>query len=152
VVLVLLLLVLALAGLAGWLIVRVRQLEQRYQTLTAGADGGSLEAVLEDHVRRVRQAAGRVRELDEVVSRLESVSRGHIQRVGFLRFNPFRDVGGDQSFVIVLADEEGNGVAISSLHSRDVTRVYAKSLTAWGSAYQLTAEEQQAIRQARGEK
>jgi hypothetical protein len=38
---------------------------------------------------------------------------------------------------------------LSSLHARDVTRVYAKPLQAWESTYSLTDEERQAIAQAR---
>ena len=49
-----------------------------------------------------------------------------------------------------LLDEGGNGVVISSLHSREVTRVYAKPLVAWQTNYPLTDEEQQAIARARG--
>ena len=90
--------VLALTGVVIWLIIRMRQLERRYRALTAGTDGGSLEAVLDDHMVQVREATGRVAELDELVRRLERSSRSHLQRVGFLRFNPFRDAGGDQSF------------------------------------------------------
>ncbi len=151
----LLLLVLVLAGfvlvaigLLVWLIIRMRRLERHYKALTTGVAGGSLEAVLEDHVRQVQQATGRVQELDTTVMRVERQSRSHLQRVGFLRFNPFRDTGGDQSFVLALADDDGRGVVVSSLHSREVTRVYAKPLAGWSSPYQLTDEEQQAIRKA----
>ncbi|MCX6029212.1 MAG: DUF4446 family protein [Chloroflexi bacterium] len=143
--------VLTLIGLVIWLARRLRTLERSYRTLTTGATGGSLEAVLEDHVRQVREATGRVTELDAQVRAMERVSRSHVQHVGFLRFNPFRETGGDQSFALALADGEGNGVVISSLHSRDVTRVYAKPLAAWETSYQLTEEEQRAIGRARGE-
>jgi len=148
---VVLLAVLALIGLVIWLIRRLRTLERSYRALTAGATGGSLEAVLEDHVRQVREATEQGRELDALVRKIERISRSHVQHVGFLRFNPFRETGGDQSFALALADGEGNGVVISSLHSRDVTRVYAKPLAAWETKYQLTEEEQRAIKRARGE-
>jgi len=148
--LLLLVAVLAAIGVLIWLIIRMRQLERHYRALTAGTDGGSLEEVLEDHVRQVREATGRIQELDMVVMRVERSSRSHLQRVGFLRFNPFRDTGGDQSFALALTDEGGNGVVISSLHSREVTRVYAKPLAAWETSYQLTEEEQQVILRARG--
>lgn len=133
------------------MMIRLRRMERRYQALTTGTDGGSLEGVLEDHVQQVRQATGRVQELDLMVMRADRENRHHLQRLGFLRFNPFRDTGGDQSFAMALADANGNGVVLSSLHSREVTRVYAKPLAAWETSYQLTEEEQQAIRRARGE-
>jgi hypothetical protein len=149
---VLALAVLGLAGALVWLALRLRKAEARYRMLAEGVDGGNLEALLTAHMTQVREATGRVAELDELSRRLERASRNHLQRVGFLRFNPFRDAGGDQSFAVALTDQEGNGVAISSLHSRDVTRVYGKPLAGWTSPYPLTDEEEQAIGKARDER
>jgi hypothetical protein len=144
-------LVLVLVGVLIWLGVRLLRVERWYRGLTADTTGGNLVSVLDDHIRRVREAAALVKVLDDRVFRLEQNARGHVQRVGFLRFNPFRDTGGDQSFALALADADGNGVILSSLHSRDVTRLYAKPLIAWESAYQMTDEERQVINRARGE-
>ena len=44
----------------------------------------------------------------------------------------------------------GYGLVISSLHSRESTRVYAKPLVEWESSYALTEEEEEAIAKARG--
>jgi uncharacterized protein YheU (UPF0270 family) len=144
-------LLVVLVGLIVWLALRLRRVENTYRVLTEGTNAGSLEAVLEDHVRQVRQAMERVTALDELTHHIERSNRSHIQRLGFLRFNPFRDSGGDQSFAVALADQGGNGVVISGLHGRDATRVYAKPLATWESVYPLTDEERQAIRIARGE-
>ena len=150
-ILVLMLVVLILAGAMVWLALRLRKTEARYGALVEGTTGGNLEALLTEHMAQVRAATGRVAELDELARRLERASRGHLQRVGFLRFNPFRDAGGDQSFAVAVTDQEGNGVVISSLHSRDVTRVYGKPLAGWASPYPLTEEEEQAIKKAKEE-
>lgn len=136
-------------GLATWSVVRLHQMESRYQELTRGTDGGSLQEVLEAHVSEVRSTMDCVRELDGLTRQLERSGRRHMQRIGFLRFNPFRDAGGDQSFALALADSDGNGFVVSSLHSRDVTRVYGKPLVAWDSVYALTEEEKQAIEKAK---
>jgi hypothetical protein len=138
-------------GLATWSTLRLRKVESRYRELTRGTDGGSLQEVLDAHVREVRATTDSVRELDCLARDLERSGRRHMQRVGFLRFNPFRDAGGDQSFALALADGEGNGFVVSSLHSRDVTRVYGKPLVAWDSVYALTEEEKQAIEKARAQ-
>ena len=148
-ILVLMLVVLMLAGVMVWLALRLRKAEARYRALVEGTSGGNLEAMLTEHMAQVRDATGRVVELDELATRLERASRSHLQRVGFLRFNPFRDAGGDQSFAVAVTDQDGNGVVISSLHSRDVTRVYGKPLAGWASPYPLTEEEEQAIKKAR---
>jgi hypothetical protein len=136
-------------GVAGWLAVRLSRAEQRYNSLMTGVDGGNLQQTLDAHVTEVRAALDCVEELDTLARGLERSGRKHMQRVGFLRFNPFRDAGGDQSFSLALTDSEGNGFVLSSLHSRDATRIYGKPLVGWSSIYPLTDEEKQAIQKAR---
>ncbi len=143
--------ILVLAVAVIWLVIKTHRMEKQYQALTAGTDGGSLEAVLNEHVEQVRLAVTRTSELDALARRLEREGRDHIQHVGFQRFNPFRDAGGDQSFALALADQDGNGVVLSSLHSRDSTRVYGKPLAGWESPYPLTEEERAVINQARND-
>ena len=91
------------------------------------------------------------RELDELSARaavLEAAGRRAIQRVGIVRFNPFEDTGGNQSFALALTDAGGNGFVLSSLHSRTGTRIYAKSINAGRSDAALSAEETEALRLA----
>ena len=49
---------------------------------------------------------------------------------GLVRYNPFEDTGGQQSFAMALLDGAANGVVISSLHSRQQTRIYLKTINA----------------------
>ncbi len=140
-------LVLALLGLGGmvFLLARQQRLLGQYQHLMAGTSGGNLEQALNDHIAEVRETGSQVEALDRLARRLEKAAYFSLQHVGVVRFNPFHDTGGDQSFAIALVDGHGNGVVLSSLHARDVTRVYAKPLQKWESAYSLTDEERQAI-------
>lgn len=62
------------------------------------------------------------------------------------RFNPFEDVGGDQSFILCILDTNNSGAIITSLHSRDFTRVYAKPIkNSQGDNITLSKEEKSAI-------
>jgi hypothetical protein len=68
-----------------------------------------------------------------------------------VRFNPFQGegTGGNQSFSSIFADEEGNGVVITSMHTRERTNMFGKPLKNWKSEYELTDEEKQAIKNQR---
>jgi uncharacterized protein DUF4446 len=126
----------------------VRRLDARLASLTRGGDGASLEAVLGTHLERVEAVA---RELDEVVARqavLEGTQRHAFQRVGLVRFNPFEETGGNQSFALALLDGGGDGWVLSSLHARSGTRVYAKAVKAGRSDAALSDEETAALAQA----
>ncbi len=127
------------------LLARQQRLVRQYSELTTGTSGGNLETVLNDHIAQVRDTTRRVEDVDQLAQRLEKAAYFSLQHLGVVRFNPFHDTGGDQSFAIALVDGHGNGVVLSSLHARDATRIYAKPLNRWESTYSLTDEEKQAI-------
>jgi hypothetical protein len=129
---------------------RIRRLERRLDRLVRGNDDRGLEGILEAHLDKVYAVA---RELDELSARsavLEANARRAFQRVGLVRFNPFEDTGGNQSFAIALLDGNDNGFVVSSLHARAGTRVYAKALSGGRSEAALSTEETEALRLAMG--
>lgn len=79
---------------------------------------------------------------------LEQGGRRAVQHVGIVRYNPFQDTGGNQSFALALLDAEANGVMLTSLHSRQATRVYLRTIVGGRSDAALSAEEAEALRQA----
>jgi len=142
-VLVLLVAVVALA-------LRTRRLGARLAGLTRGSEGRSLEAVLDAHLDKVFAVAS---ELDELAARmavLEAAQRRSFQRVGLVRYNPFEETGGNQSFALALLDAAGDGWVLSSLHARSGTRVYAKAIKAGRADAGLSEEETAALGQAMG--
>jgi hypothetical protein len=68
--------------------------------------------------------------------------------VGLVRYDAFDDMGGHLSFSAALLDAAGNGVVITSINGRQDTRCYAKPVRGGESEYNLSAEEEAAIRQA----
>ena len=141
VVLILLLAVLALAR-------RTRRLDARLAGLTRDSDGRSLEAVLDAHLDKVYDVS---RELDELAARmavLEGAQRRSFQRVGLVRYNPFEETGGNQSFALALLDAGGDGWVLSSLHARSGTRVYVKAIKSGRADTGLSDEETAALGQA----
>ena len=111
-----------------------------------GTQGSSLGDVLHAHVGRVDEVGRRLDELVQVHEVLERRSRGSLQHIGLVRFNPFDDTGSDQSFAIALLDDQRDGVVLSSLHGRANTRLYAKPVENGASSHNLSDEETEAIR------
>jgi hypothetical protein len=121
-----------------------------YRRLTAGVTKKDLKTILEKLLKGAEKEEERI---DKIVKQLENVERDghlHIQKVGLVRFNPFADTGGNQSFTLALLNDEGSGFVISSLHSRDSTRLYAKPVKKGkASGYELSTEEKRAIKSAK---
>ena len=134
--------------LAFWVLGRVRSIDARLRDLTRGEGGGSLEAVLDAHLDKVYAVARQVDELEVRTAVLEAASRKAFSRVGLVRYNPFEETGGNQSFAMALLDANGDGWVLSSLHARSGTRVYAKAIAGGRSETALSEEESAALRQA----
>jgi hypothetical protein len=123
-------------------------LRRRLRRLIGEGEGVGLDELLDKQFRRLDTVAERVEALNRLHHELEALSQQSIQKVGVVRFNPFADTGGDQSFAVALLDAAGNGVVLSSLHGRADTRIFAKQVQAGRSKHALSDEEQDAIRKA----
>ena len=134
--------------LVALLLRRTSRLERRLQGVTRGSQGQSLEAILDAHLDKVYAVA---RDLDDLEARaavLEATQRRTLQRIGLVRYNPFEDTGGNQSFALAVVDARGDGFVVASLHARAGTRVYAKAVAGGRSEGALSAEEAEALRLA----
>lgn len=97
------------------------------------------------------ESAGKSKEdiamLKDVCATIQKESQSHIQRIGLTRFNPFKDTGGDQSFILSLTDGSQSGVIISGLYSRSGTRWYAKKIkNGKGLEHELSDEEKKVLK------
>jgi len=144
-------LALAVAGLAIWLAILQRsaaQLRDRLRRILSDTGTAGLDEILAGQAKRTDDLASRVDATAALARELEASTRLALRRVGVVRFNPFQDSGGDQSLAIALLDQGGTGLIISSLHGRAETRIFAKQVTEGRSKHSLSDEEQQAIRAA----
>ncbi|MBI4049696.1 MAG: DUF4446 family protein [Candidatus Doudnabacteria bacterium] len=132
-----------------WVIYKLLKLERIRRQFLTSETGKNLEDVLVEQNRKLTNLTTEVSQLGKELEQLISSNQHDIKKVGFIRFNPFEDDGGNMSFALALLNEHDNGVVISSLHSRTGTRMYAKSVASGKSESKLTSEEQQAIKQAK---
>lgn len=91
------------------------------------------------------------KQLGDILSRqfeqAESLAKC-LKNVGVVRYNAFDDVGGEQSFAVVMLDSDRNGVAVSSIYGRQESRVYAKAISNGQGERPLSDEEQKALETA----
>jgi hypothetical protein len=86
---------------------------------------------------------------DERLEGLETIVKRDLHRVGFIRYNSFDDVGSDLSFTLALLNDEGDGVVVTSIYSREETRTYGKAVRKFVPQQGASKEEQSAIAMAR---
>jgi len=108
------------------------------------------QTLLEMLQKRLQMLELDTKQLHEDKKKMTLQGKSHLQKIALVRYNPFHSTGGDQSFVLALLDAKGDGFVITSLHSRENTRVYAKRVLAKQEAEstRFSREEQDAIMQA----
>ncbi len=130
----------------------VWKLQAHYNRLTGGVNTVTLSQVLNELLGQIRELKIRTGQTEEAVNRLDTDGIGHVQRIGVVRFNPFSDTGGAQSFTMALLDGNHDGVVMTSLYARSGNRWYVKQIAKGkGKNIDLSKEEESAIRQAIGE-
>jgi hypothetical protein len=107
-----------------------------------------VRGLLQNQTRQIQQLEAAVRSLSATDRRQGGLIEGAVRHVGLVRYDAFEDVGGRLSFSCALLDAKGNGVVMTSINGRQDTRVYAKPIADGRSVYNLSIEEEDAIRQA----
>lgn len=141
--------------LAGLLVIitiflgyRIHRLNQRLNQLTIGTNGKNLEdaiyQLMEDHTI----FGHRIESVEQTNARLNNQVKESIRGVATIRYNAFTDVGGKQSFATALISENGNGVVVSSIYTRERVNIYAKPIVQFNSEYELSNEESRALKEA----
>lgn len=126
------------------------QLSSHYNKLIKVSSGRGLQALIETLLKEIDGIKKDIAILKSRCDTIEKDGQLHIQKVGLLRFNPFKDTGGDQSFILALVDGNGTGVVLSGLYSRAGTRWYAKKVKNGQSVdHELSLEEKKALQEAR---
>jgi hypothetical protein len=135
-------------GLAVVAHIQLRALTTRFTSALGGQSTDSLEKTLSGHISRVEEVNLRLGILEGEYERLSITNAVASQKISVVRFNPFGDTGGDQSFCLAVLDAHNSGYVLSSIHGRQGTRVYVKPVDFGKSKYQLSAEEDKALAQA----
>lgn len=136
---------LVLLGVGFWQFGRYRKVQTE---LLRGAEVGNMEEMILRYKKTLATHGKNLKELGEILGELIERNKVNVQKIGIVRFNPFSDSGGNMSFALALLDGKNNGIVISSLHSREGTRIYAKPLLEGKSKFSLTEEENEAINEA----
>lgn len=138
-----------IATVAGVLaLVRQHAMSRRLRVFLQGRDGQSLEEALRRQIEKATRHDADIEELRKASEYLHKAIQASLRKVAIERYNPFAEVGSNQSFTIALLDAHNSGVVITSLHSRDATRVYAKAIRNGAALQHLSGEEERTVKNA----
>ena len=138
-----------ICGLLGllvalWAILRLRRVSRRLAALTGAAAAAAIPLDSERVDRLAQQLAATAQRLEAA----EANAQKAMQRIGVVRYNPFEDTGSNQSFVLAMLDARGDGFVLSTLHSRQATRMFLKPVSGGKADSAVSDEEAEALRLA----
>jgi len=92
-----------------------------------------------------------LRRLSKELEEARSEFRQTLQHLAVVRYDAYGDMGGSLSWSMALLDDNGDGVVLTSINSRNDARSYAKQVKAFESDAKLSPEEDEAIEMLRKE-
>lgn len=128
--------------------IRISHVTDKYNALVKDVEPVNLENLILKSLENEDELEGQLAKIQKDCDELEKKFKFSIQKVGFVRYNAFADMGSELSFSIALLDYNLNGVVFTSIYGRDNSTVYAKMVEKGESRYPLSVEEMQAIDRA----
>lgn len=120
-----------------------------YNRLTRDISERGLKEILEQILKRQQGLATETVRIKSLLENLAQDGELHVQKIGLVRFNPFSDTGGSQSFTLALLDKSDTGLVMTSLYARTGNRWYIKEVREGkGRELELSKEELSAIKRA----
>ncbi len=133
------------------LLVKTSNLKKRLDKFTTGKDGKSLEkdivGLYEDNKLLKTNVERNKKEIRTLFKNMEST----FQKMGVVKYDAFRQMGGQLSFCLALLNEKNDGFIINSVHSTEGCYSYTKVIKSGECDISLGEEEKKALKMAIGE-
>jgi hypothetical protein len=130
----------------SYLVFRTRS---HYFNLISKTKKKNIDEILDTLIEKDKILDEELEKIRKTLLGLLEREKNHYQKVGFLRFNPFDRIGGEQSFILAILNNEDSGIVLNYLYTREGVRIYAKRVKSGKSEeYALSEEELEAIKKS----
>lgn len=143
-------LILILMILCIILLAKTSNLKKRYLSFMSDLDGKSLEAAFQKKFANVDYINEKLREVDTRLNGIDTNLLKTYQKVGIVKYDAFKEVGGTLSFVLTLLTKDNDGFILNSMHSNsEGCYTYIKEVKAGEVFVALSEEETQSLEEAK---
>lgn len=129
---------------------KYKRLYRAYDIFMRGKDTESLEETIIALIDEIRELRAEDRANKDAIRILNKNQRASFQKIGIVRYNAFKDMGGNMSFAIAELDYTNSGFILNSVHSRDSCYLYVKTVDCGETEMLLSSEEKEALERALG--
>jgi len=132
----------------GFLTYKLNNIRAGFDKVAKASAKGKLPELINTTSRKVESLSKRIDNLVLTHKKTSDNLKGAIQRVGLVRFDAFKDIGGALSFALALLNDQKDGVVISTINGRSESRIFIKDISGGSSESTLSEEEELAIKEA----
>ncbi len=119
-------------------------MQDKYDYFTKGSEV-NINQVLTRTLQELEKTQEELQQLQQKHGQLREQVKGCIQKVKMERYDAFDAMGGEMSYSILLADENNDGIILTSIYGREDNRCYAKDVKGGKSSYVLAEEEKKLL-------
>ena len=128
--------------------IQIGSLKKKYNKFMGGKDVKSLEKKLEKIVEDNKYILDISDENRKDIRTINKEKELCFNKVGIVKYDAFKQMGGMLSFSIALLNEKDNGFILNSVHSSEGCYSYIKEIKAGLCEIELSNEEKEALSQA----
>lgn len=131
------------------ILIWILMIEIRFKKFFAKTSAHNFEEMVGLMGKKINQLDQKQKEIDQHLILIDDKLSKTIRNVKSIRFNPFDDAGGNQSFAISMINDNGDGIILSSLYARDRMSIFAKPIENYKSEFELTKEEKMVLERSK---
>ncbi len=131
-------------------IIKMNKLYRRYDRFMRGKDAETLEDTMINILEQLKDLNAKDRANKDMMKSLSKQVKDSFQKFGFVKYNAFKGMGGNLSFVLAMLDDNNTGFVLDAVHSREGCYLYLKEVEEGATEVLLGSEEQEALEQALG--
>lgn len=134
------------------LLVKVGSLTKKYNAFMKGSDGHTLESAILSRFKEIDILKEESKYTTEKLNIACETLITAYQKIGIVKYDAFKEMGGKLSFSLCLLDDENNGFVLTSMHTREGCYTYVKEIIKGESFVILSTEERRALEEAKNKR
>lgn len=132
---------------------KTANLRRRYESFMKGSDGRSLEDAFQKKFANMDFINEKLKEVDTRLNGIDANLLSTYQKMGIVKYDAFKEIGGTLSFVLTLLTKDNDGFILNSMHSNsEGCYTYIKEVKGGEVFVTLSDEESQSLEQAKNGK
>ena len=120
---------------------KYKKLLKKYNRLVRNFDEGNFEDLIIYLQDRVNELNANVNTLKLEIEEIKEELNFAIQKVGFIKYNAFDNIGNEMSYSLAILDKFKNGFILTGIFGRDHNVSYSKEVKEGVPQKKLSAEE-----------